>query len=130
MKGRFEMSSTICAPIEEPVERQPSAEMQTNVEECEKPEHAPEADELRQAQDLAKRRDGQRQREKSQNPIAGRVLDVLDRIQREIVMKTLQDKDPEWNQAQREDNYLRPLAGQNRVHRRVLRSTNKVSSIS
>ncbi len=99
-------------PIEVAIEPEPSGEMQAGVEKREKAEHAAEADELRQLQDLAERRDGERENQEAQRPIAGPVFDELNGVGGQIVVQAAPDENCEREEAGQEYEGLRPFAGE------------------
>src|SRR5690348_1973383 len=74
-------------------------EVQAHVEKREEAEHAAEANEFRKIERFAKRRDAERKYEEEQSPIAGGVLQRLDRIGTEIAAKSAPAQSEERNQA-------------------------------
>ena len=60
--------------------------MQRRVEEREEPEHPPELDDRIPAGDAAQRRDGERDHEKADRPVAREVRDEFDRVRGEVAL--------------------------------------------
>lgn len=91
-------------------------EVQANIEEGEKAEHAAEANEIREIQEPAKRGNREGNEEKAKGPIAGRVLKKGDgfraNIGRKIAATEQSERSPseiaERDKAEEEDNRLRP----------------------
>jgi hypothetical protein len=78
-------------PIEVAIEPKPGGEMEAAVKKSEEAEHAAEADELGQLQDFAERRDGEREYQESQSPIAGPMFDELNGVGRQIIVQATPD---------------------------------------
>jgi hypothetical protein len=73
--------------VKELVEPDVGGEVKTTVEKREEPEHAPEADEFRQSEHPAKRRNGQGDQQKPQRPIAGSAGGELNGVRREVIVQ-------------------------------------------
>jgi len=91
-------------------------EVQADVEKGEEAEHAAETDEIREVEELAKRRDGQGENQKTQSPPAGRELNELDRIGAKAVTKRAPGEPAKRNQANDEEDNLGPPAGKDSTH--------------
>jgi hypothetical protein len=66
--------------VKEFVEPDVGGEMRATVKKSEESEHAPETDQIRQAQEFPERRDAQGNQDESQGPVARGVSDELNRI--------------------------------------------------
>jgi len=102
--------------IERLIEAKIGEEVQADVEKGEEAEHAAETDEIRQVEELAKRRDGQGENQKTQSPPAGGELNELDRIGAKAVTKSAPGEPAKRNQANEEEDNLGPLAGKESTH--------------
>ena len=93
--------------IEKLVEPDPRHQVQAAVEKCVEAEHAPEADEPGLSCDLAQGRDGERDEEEDQRPLAGGMSDDLDGIGAERRVETLPEEHEQRGEAEREDEDLK-----------------------
>ena len=84
--------------VEKFVEPQPGGQVQQSVEKGIQPEHPPKADPSLPARDPAQWGDGQRDQQKTQRPIAGRVGDDLDRVRAQIALIRLQPEQRQRHQ--------------------------------
>jgi hypothetical protein len=67
-------------------------------------------------QDLPRRRDGQRDGKKPQDPIPSGVLEKLRRIRAPVAAKPLPHQQAQRTEAGQKYNYLRPFTCQNRIN--------------
>jgi len=86
------------------------------VEKSKEAEHAAETDEIRQVEELAKRRDAQGENQKTQSPPAGGELNELDRIGAKAVIESAPGEPAKRNQANEEEDNLGPLGGKKSTH--------------
>ena len=108
MKGRLPISFADFVEIEKLVQPHIGQEVQAAVEEGEQPEHAAVADQHGHAQQLAQRRDGQRDHQEAQGPIAGEVGDEFDGVGAQILLPGAPAQPGQRRQAQQEYQNLGP----------------------
>src|SRR6266851_1025312 len=106
--------------IEGLVRSEISEKVQGDVKKSEEPEHAAEADEVRELEELAERRDAKGEDEKPQRPIAGCMLDELDGIGAQVAGKQAPNQNAKRNQTEKEDSDLGPLTGEDSAHEAIL----------
>src|SRR6266700_4920125 len=93
-----------------------SEKVQGNVEKSEQPEHAAEADEVRELEELAEWRDAKGVDEKPQRPIAGGVLQEFNGIRAEIALDDAPNQIAEGDQAEKKDCDFGPFADEDCAH--------------
>jgi len=91
-------------------------EVKTNVGESKETKHAAKANQVRKLEELAQGRDQKRDKQQSQRPIAGEMLDEFDGIRRELALVRAPAEKTERGEACEEDNGLGPLAGKQLAH--------------
>ena len=90
--------------------------MQGDVEKGEESEHAAKADEVREPQKLAKRRDRKGEDQETDRPIAGGVLQVLNGIRTKIALDDSPHQIAEGHQAENKNGHFGPFANQDCAH--------------
>lgn len=100
-------------------------EMQADVSESEKTQHAAEADEVGEIEDFAKRSDGEGDEQEAESPIAGEVLQELDGIGAELATVGTNGEEAERGEASKKDDRLGPFCSEDLTEEIV-----HVSSIS
>src|SRR5579864_299425 len=85
--------------IKKPVEPNPRGKMQARIEERKQPEHAAKTNELRYMKQFAKRSDAEGDNQKSNRPVASPVLDELNRIRAEFILKSFPHQHRERHKA-------------------------------
>src|SRR5258708_2101661 len=91
-------------------------EVQGDVEECEEAEHAAKADEVRELEEFAERRNAKGEDEKAQRPISSGMLKSFDGISSEIAFDNAPDQIGERDQADDKDGDFGPFADKDCAH--------------
>ncbi len=95
-KGRFGMSRTMSPDVEAHVQPGVAQHVQQAVEEGIQPEHATQPGQCRPARPLTQRRDGQRQAQEAQHPVAGAASQRLGRVRPQGVGQRAVQQPQEW----------------------------------
>ena len=112
MKGRFADVLPHCGEIEALVGAEVREEVEAGVEKGEEAEHAAKANEIGEFEEFSKRSDAESEDEEAECPIAGGVLNELDRIRAEVCGESAPDEDAERHEAQKKDGNFGPLVGE------------------
>jgi hypothetical protein len=90
--------------------------MEASVKESEEAEHTAKTNEFGELEEFTKRRDAESEDEEAEDPIAGGVLESLDRIWAEIAGERSPYEKGERHEAKKKDGNFDPLDGEKRVH--------------
>jgi len=90
--------------------------MEASVKESEEAEHTAKTNEFGELEEFTKRRDAESEDEEAENPIAGGVLESLDRIWAQIAGERSPYEKAEGHEAKKKDRNFDPLVGEKRVH--------------
>jgi len=93
-----------------------SEKVQGDIEKSEQPEHAAEADEVRELEELAEWRNAKGEDEKAKCPIPGGVLQEFNGIRAEIAPDDAPDQTAEGDQAEKKDGDFGPFADEDCAH--------------
>src|SRR5205807_1166341 len=94
--------------VEELVEPDVRGEVEDAVEESEEPDHAAEADQIGEFEELAERADGEGEDQEADGPIAGEMGDELDGVGGEVFMPGAPAEPEEGRQAEEEERDFDP----------------------